>query len=178
MKSFLQNLLIFFALCLCALIAFQWVRETNLLKRVQALTDTVHDKSDAIQSLQDAAKRDEAEIQRLDGLKNQLLATVKTNQSQIAQLTKDLDKTTLENEKNLKQIELYKEAVQRANDNVLKQNETIRTQNEELKALADDRNKAITNLNEMVKKYNDLAENWNKLQEDLAKASTNAPPKK
>ena len=34
MKSFLQNLLIFFAMTLCALIAFQWVRETDLRKRL------------------------------------------------------------------------------------------------------------------------------------------------
>src|SRR5437016_5513745 len=39
MKNFLQNLLIFFALCLCALIAIQWVRETDLNRRVQALSN-------------------------------------------------------------------------------------------------------------------------------------------
>ena len=178
MKNFLQNLLIFFALSLCALIAFQWTRETDLNKRVQALTDTVHDKLEAIQNLEGAAKRDAAEIQRLDGLKNQLLETVKTNQQDIARLTKDLDKMTFENDRNLKQIDVYKEAIQHANENLQKQNDTIRSQNEELKNLAEERNKAVTNANDVVKKFNDLAEKWNKMQEDLAKAATNAPPKK
>ncbi len=52
MKSFLQNLLIFFALALCALIAFQWVRETSLRRDLQKLTDVVHDKSERIQTLE------------------------------------------------------------------------------------------------------------------------------
>jgi chromosome segregation ATPase len=178
MKNFLQNLLIFFALSLCALIAFQWTRETGLVKDLQKQKDITHDLQESIQNLEGAAKRDAAEIQRLDGLKNQLLATVKTNQQDIAKLTKDLDKVTFENERNLKQIDVYKEAIQHANENLTKQNETIRSQNEELKNLAEERNKAVTNANDLVKKFNDLADKWNKMQEDLAKAATNAPPKK
>ena len=57
MKNFLQNLLIFFALCLCGLVAFQWIRETDLRKDVQKLTDTVQDKREAIQNLEAAVKR-------------------------------------------------------------------------------------------------------------------------
>jgi septal ring factor EnvC (AmiA/AmiB activator) len=77
-KNFLQNLLLFLALCLCALITVQWVRETRLRKQVQDLTNTVHDKSEEIQSLHATIKRDEADIQRLDSLKNQLTAIVKS----------------------------------------------------------------------------------------------------
>src|SRR5439155_10291938 len=135
MKNFLQNLLVFFALCLCGLIAFQWVRETDLRKRVQALTDTVHDKSEAIQGLQATVKRDEGEILRLDGLNKDLTSTVKSNRLEIAALTKNLEKVTAENDKNQKQAEIYKEALQAANDNIKKQNEDIKKQNEELKKL-------------------------------------------
>ena len=55
MKAFLQNLLIFFALSLCALMIFQWVRETDLNKKMQALADTMHEKLESIQNLQSAA---------------------------------------------------------------------------------------------------------------------------
>ena len=75
MRTFLQNLLIFFALCLCGLIAFQWVRETDLQRDSQRLTDSIQDKLEAIQNLQVSVKRDELEIQRLDGLKTQLTWT-------------------------------------------------------------------------------------------------------
>ncbi len=168
MKNFLQNLLIFFSLCLCGMMIFQWVRETRLNKQVQALTDTVHEKSEAIQSLQATVRRDEDEIKRLDGLRNQLIATVKSNQIDIARLTKDLEKTEAERDKNLRQSEIYKE----------KQNEDIKKQNDEMKKLAEERNDMVRKFNSMATNYNDLATKWNKQQETLAKGGTNAPSKK
>lgn len=178
MKSFLQNLLIFFALALCALIAYQWVRETATNKKVQALTDTVHDKSEAIQNLQGNVKRDEAEIQRLDGLKTQLTQTVKSNEVQIAALGKDLDKTTNELDHAQKQIAVYKDAVERANESIKTQNDTIKSQNDEMKKMAEERNALVQKFNKMAADYNDLAKKWNEQQELLAKQATNPPAKK
>ena len=178
MKNFLQNLLIFFSLCLCGMMIFQWVRETRLNKQVQALTDTVHEKSEAIQSLQATVRRDEDEIKRLDGLRNQLIATVKSNQIDIARLTKDLEKTEAERDKNLRQSEIYKEALETANESIKKQNEDIKKQNDEMKKLAEERNDMVRKFNSMATNYNDLATKWNKQQETLAKGGTNAPSKK
>ena len=178
MKNFLQNLLIFFSICLCAMMIFQWVRETRLNKQVQALTLTVGEKSQAILDLQATVRRDEAEIQRLDGLRNQLVATVKSNQVDIARLTKDLEKAEAESEKNLKQSEIYKEALQIANESIKKQNEDIKKQNEEMKKLAEDRNDMVRKFNSMATNYNDLATKWNKQQESIGKGATNAPSRK
>ena len=176
MKNFLQNLLILFALSLCVLIAFQWVRETHLRANVQSLTDTVHDKTEAILNLQATIRRDEEEIKRLDGIKNQLTQTVKSNDVQIASLTKDLDKVKSDLEKQERQSEAYKTALDKANENIIRQNEDIKSQNEQLKKLAEERNEAVVKFNKMVTNFNELAQKWNKLQEDLAK--TNPPPKK
>jgi chromosome segregation ATPase len=178
MKAFLQNLLIFFSLALCGLIAFQWVRETDLRKAVQSLTDTVHDKMEAIQNLQASVKRDEAEIQRLDGIKTQLTQTIKSNDVQISNLTRDLEKATNEIERAGKQIEVYKGALQTANESIKKQNEDIKRQNDEMKQLAQDRNEVVKKFNKMASDYNDLASKWNKQQEELARQATNAPAKK
>jgi chromosome segregation ATPase len=176
MKNVLQNLLIFFALCLCGLVAFQWVRETDLRKNVQGLTDTVHDKMEAIQSLQQTVKRDEAEIQRLDDIRIKLTQTIKTNEFEISSLRKTVEKTANELDLAKQQIEAYKVAVQKANDNILRQNEEIKKQNEKMLELAQERNTVVSNHNELAKKYNDLAEKWNTQQQELAKAATNAPP--
>jgi len=178
MKSFLQNLLIFFALALCALISFQWVRETELRKQVQGLTDTIHDKMEAIQGLQGNVKQDEAEIQRLDGIKNQLTQTVKSNDVQISTLVRSLEKATNDVERAEKQIGAFKDALDRANDNIKLQNDNIKKQNEEMAKLAEDRNEVVKKFNKMAQDYNDLAAKWNKQQEELAKAATNAPAKK
>jgi len=179
MKNFLQNLLIFFALALCALIAFQWVRETDLRKEIQKLNDTVHDKSQAIIDLEGRLRHDEDEIKRLDGLKNELTATVKSNNLEIARLGKDLDKATADNQRKDKQIEVYKEAMQTANDNLTRQNEEIRMLNEDRKKLADERNDFLNKLNKVTTDFNELVGKWNKQQDEIAaKNATNAPAKK
>ena len=130
MKNFLQNLLIFFALCLCALIAFQWVRETDLRKKVQELTNVVHDKSEAILNLEANVRIQRDEIQRLDSQRKQLSETVKSNDLQIANLSKDLEKATNDLQKTEKQMLVYKDAYQRTSENLTNANLTITEQNE------------------------------------------------
>jgi chromosome segregation ATPase len=178
MKSFLQNLLIFFALALCGLISFQWVRETNLRKQIQGLTDTVHDKMQAVQDLQGNVKRDEGEIQRLDGVKNVLTQTVKSNETRISGLVLDLEHSTNDLARTQQQVAAYKDAVDRANDSIRAQNDTIKKQNDQMAKLVEDRNAVVNKYNKMAADYNDLANKWNKQQEELAKMATNAPPKK
>jgi chromosome segregation ATPase len=175
MKNFLQNLLIFFSLLLCALIAFQWVRETKLRKEVQSLTDTVHTKMETIQGHEVTIRHGNEEIKRLDDIKNKLTQTVKTNEIQLLSLTKELDKVQSENERALVQIEAYKDAIERANENITAQNENIKKQNEEMAKLVEERNSVVSNFNNVAKDFNDLAARWNKQQEELAAiAATNA----
>ena len=178
MKSFLQNLLIFFALSLCALISFQWVRETDLNKKMQTLADSVHDKLETIQNLQSAVKHDESEIVRLDGLKTELAQTIKSNDAQVSVLVRAVEKATNEVDRADRQLEVYKGALETANENIKKQNDEIKAQNEEMSKLAADRNEVVKKFNKMAADYNDLAAKWNKQQEELAKQATNSPAKK
>lgn len=177
MKNILQNLLVFLALCLCALIAFQWHREAKLRQEIQKFADTVHDKLENIQSLEGTLKRSEEEVRRLDGLKFELTEAVKSNRTQIAQLAKDLAKSDAEIEKGLKKIEDFKAALQQANESIKKQNEDIKKQNEEVMKLAEERNESVTKYNKAVTEFNDLAKKWNDQQQQLA-TNTNAPAKK
>ncbi len=173
MKAFLQNLLIFFSLCLCGLIAFQWVRETALRKDVQEKVNTIHDRDESVQSLSANLKRDDAEIVRLDGVRKDLTETVKSNRLEIISLAKALDRTTNDLERARVQVAEFKSAIQIANDNILKQNESIKQQNEEMAKLAADRNEVVSNYNKIAKDFNELAQKWNKQQEELAKMATN-----
>ena len=178
MKNFLQNLLIFLALCLCGLIAVQWVRETDLRKKVQDLTNVVHDKSEAILNLEANVRRDKDEIQRLDTQRKQLTDTVKSNNLQIANLSKDLDKAANELQKTERQMAAYKDAYQRTSENLTNANTAIVEQNARIKKMADDGNELVKKFNELNSKYSELVDKWNKQQQDLAKQSTNAPAKK
>ena len=185
MKNPLQNLLIFFALCLCVLCAWQWHVQAGLNEKVQKLTDTIQDKLEVIQNQQAAQRRSDEEIKRLDGIKLNLTETVKSNRTEIARLTKDLDKSNEEVEKGLKQIESYKSALQQANDNIKTQNEAIKTQNENiktqnesLKKLSTEHSELVAKYNKVVSDFNDLAKKWNDAQAAAAAAATNPPSKK
>jgi chromosome segregation ATPase len=178
MKNFLQNLLIFFALCLCALIAFQWVRETDLRKHVQSLTTAVQDKSQAIVNLEAAARRDHDEIQRLDGERKRLDQTVKSNFIQITGLSRALEKAT--NDLKVAEISLtrFKDAYERTSENLTNANNNIIELNAKVKKMADDATQVVNKYKDLLAKYDDLAAQWNKQQAELAKQATNAPPKK
>lgn len=178
MKNPLQNLLIFFSICLCALCLFQWHREAALREQSQKLTDKGQDQLEAIRGLQGGLKRADEDIKRLEGLKAELTETVTSNRTQIATLMKAVEKSDLEVENGLKQIEVYKSALQTANDAIKKQNEDVKKQNEELKTLAAERNDAVTKYNKVVQEFNELAQKWNDAQAAAAAAATNAPPKK
>lgn len=185
MKNFLQNLLIFLSLCLCGLIAFQWVRETDLRKSVQQQTDTIQTKTENILNLEAQIKRDNSEIQRLDGIKNQLTSQVQTNEAEIKLIRLELGKSSAEIDRLGGQLTEYKDALAKANTNLLIQNEAIKQQNESIKKqnddmvkLANDRNEVVTKYNKLASEYKDLVDKWNAQQEQLAKAATNPPSRR
>jgi chromosome segregation ATPase len=169
MKAFLQNLLIFFSLCLCGLIAFQWHRETRLHKKLQEDADVIHEKAENIQSLQQTVKRDEAEIQRLDALQKQLSEIVKSNNVELAQLRKDLKKVEAENERNVKQAEQYKEAFETANNRVVEANEKIKSLGEQVNNVLARHSLMVSNLNDMTQLISTMATDWNRRNEDMQK---------
>ena len=171
MQKFLSNLLIFSALSLCALCAFQWVRESHLRRDIADLQHTVYLKLDMIQNLESQLKQAKEEITRLDNLRVELSGIIKTNREEIQGLTKYSEKLEKENEANKAQIAVYKEAIDKANENIKRQNEDIKKQNEEMKQLAADRNATVEKYNKVVEQYNELVKQFEKLQEEAAKGA-------
>ena len=171
MQKFLSNLLIFFALGLCALCAFQWVRESRLRKEIADLQHTVYQKLEAIQNLEAQLKQTKEDVARLDSLRVELSGIIKTNKEEILDLRKYSEKLEKEIEADKAQIAVYKDAVAKANENIKRQNEDIKKQNEEMKQLASDRNATVEKYNKVVEQYNDLVKQFQKFQEDAAKAA-------
>ena len=171
MQKFLSNLLIFFALGLCALCVFQWVRESRLRSEVADLHRTVFLKLEAIQNLELQLKQTKEEVLRLDNLRVELSGIIKTNKEEIQNLTKYSEKLEKEIEAAKAQIAVYKEALDKANENIRRQNEDIKKQNEEMKELAADRNATVAKYNKLVEQYNDLVKQFEKFQQDAAKAA-------
>ena len=169
MQKSLSNLLIFFALSLCALCAVQWVRESHLRQDVADLHRTVFLKLEMIQNLESQLEQAKEEITRLDNIRIELNGVIKTNKEEILSLTKYSEKLEKEIEANKAQIAVYKDAVEKANENIKRQNEDIKKQNEEMKQLAADRNVTVEKYNKVVEQYNELVKQFEKFQEDAAK---------
>jgi septal ring factor EnvC (AmiA/AmiB activator) len=171
MQKFLSNLLIFFALSLCALCAFQWVRESHLRMEIADLHRTVYQKLESIQNLESQLKQTKEDVTRLDNLRAELSGIIKTNKAEIQNLTKYSEKLEKEIEAGKAQITVYKDAVDKANENIKRQNEDIKRQNDQMKQLAADRNGTVEKYNKVVEQYNDLVKQFEKFQEDAAKAA-------
>jgi chromosome segregation ATPase len=176
MKKFQENLLIVIALGLCGLCVWQWVREAGLRHRTESLSKELYAKKELIQTLEGQLKRSEADVLRLDQLKTDLTATIKTNRHEIVSLTKLSEKLEKEIETQKAQMDVYKDAIEKANANIQTQNENIKKQNEMLKDLAAERNASVEKYNQVVTQYNDLVKQFEKFQEDVKKA--NEPAKK
>src|SRR6266571_4572146 len=175
MQKFLSNLLIFFALGLCALCVFQWVRESRLRREIADLQHTVYLKLEAIQNLEAQLKQTKEEVARLDNLRIELSGIIKTNKEEIQSLTRYSEKLEKEIEAQKAQIAVYKEAVEKANESIKRQNEDIKRQNDEMKHLAADRNATVEKYNKVVEQYNDLVKLYEQSQEQVAKGATNKP---
>lgn len=175
MKNFLQGLLIFFALSLCGMAAFQWVRETRLRIDVQELTNKVQNRTESILSLESEVKRRDKEIQRLDELKTTYFAEVKSNTALVDVLSKDIYKATNQLNSLESSVEQYKEALKIANENVVTANDRIKKATEDIQAVAEERNEMAKKYNKMATDFNELATKWNKQQEELMTLATNKP---
>lgn len=171
MNKFLPNLLIVIAFGLCAFNAVQWVREGKLYGRIQVLTDEIQKKKEVIQGLEGAVKRTETEVHRLEGIRNTLNETIKTNRIEVANLIKQLDKVEKDLDIAERQGQVYKEGLEKANENIRRQNEDIKKQNEDLKSLIEDRNELAERYKKLASDYNGLVAQWNQQQEELAKAA-------
>ena len=149
MKHLLQNLLIFFALGLCVLLAVQWHRESVLREQLQRSDTTTRSVSETIGSLQSDVSRLEAEITRIESLRQQLATNAIAREVELARLKAD--------------AESLRAALTKANQN-------ITVQNDALKQLGSERDDAVQRYNQLAVDYNTLVERWNAQQRALTNA--------
>lgn len=177
MTRFLHILLLVLSMALCGLVAVQWTREAALHRQLRELDDLAHRRAEALTRAEETAKRLENEIQFKDLANARLTETARTNLAEITRLTGEVEKTGRENQRQARQLEVYKESIAKANESIARQNEGIQKANGELKKLADDRNEAVRQLNKVTADFNALAEKWNRQQEELQRAAKGGPAK-
>ena len=169
MKTFLPNLLIFFAMVLCGLCGYQWKREATLRQDIQGLHSKVFDKETTIAQTENRLKKSDAEVQRLEEKGKELTATIATNKQEIVMLKRGVAKLENELEAAKLQVDAYKQAVEKQNQSITQQNEVIKEQNATMKTLSEEHNGMVAKYNDLAKKYNETVTEYNKLGEDYKK---------
>jgi chromosome segregation ATPase len=172
------SLLVALALGLCGLCAFQWVRETRLRQRVEALEGEKLKVAEEKATAESQGQRFQQEIQRIEAERTELFRTVEKHNDQVGTLKAEAAAAKQEVERLAKQAAAFKEALDRVNGNTERANEQISKLNTDLRRVAEERNKAVERFNELsarrdeeLKRYNDLVAQWNVQQEALKKAA-------
>lgn len=179
MKNFQLNLLIFLALCLCGMCAWQWNFQTIQRLRLEDQNQTIHEKDLAIQGFTNSIHTMDAKIadmdQRIAELKQSLMLTNQlliAQDRQIAQLSALNDTLTNQIPQYTNAIAALETRLKAAYDGITRQNDTITN----LAAQRDDffkkLNDSIKDRNDVVAKYNDVVARLNQLL-----SSTNAAGK-
>src|SRR5882672_4137829 len=122
MKRLLPNLVLALALALCALCAFQWVREARLRGEIASLQQTNQIRIQSLANAEALARRYEAEIARLDTRVKELKRAEQTNLAVITTLQGNIRKADAGADSLRNQIASYKDAVDRQNKNIERQN--------------------------------------------------------
>jgi chromosome segregation ATPase len=181
MSKFLSNVLIVFALGLCALCAVQWYRETRQREEVMRLNRQVFDRDSAIQAHTNSIHLMDLKIAQLDARVDELKDTVKTNEATILQGKREIIKLESVGAGLTNQIEEYKAAIDTYQTRLKEAFAGIEKQNELIKTLGDERNDLINRLNESTQERNDIVQKYNelvKVAEALHHELTNAAPAK
>jgi chromosome segregation ATPase len=176
MKSLFTNLLIVVCLGLCALLAYQWSRGSNLRRQLLEESQNLGARSEEVRDLQAAGKRLETEVGRLEKSRTELLEVAKSNRTEIATLREQLARAAAELAQSTNQVELFKKSLDAANDNIKRQNEAVTRQNTDLKKLAEERNEVVAKFNKVAGEFNELVKKWNAQQAELKKPGGTPAP--
>jgi chromosome segregation ATPase len=169
MKNFQQNLLIFLALCLCGLCAYQWYGQTLQRNDIRKLEQTVYDKAAAIQGYTNSIAAMDRQIAQMDAQLTEVRATMSTNELKLADQKQQLSKLGLENEALTNQIAEYKRGVDALQTRLKEAYDGITKQNEAMKEIVAQRDDLVKKFNDEVKNRNDVVAKYNELAASVEK---------
>ena len=169
MKNFQQNLLIFLAVCLCGLCAWQWYNQTNQRGEVQKLNQLVYDKSVVLRDNTNSIATLNHQISQMDAALTDLKNAEKTNSETITQQKIELAGVRATNIGLSNEITQYHDAVGTLTNKLAEAYTGIEKQNAALKTLAADRDELVQKYNDEVKDRNNVVSNYNVLAAQVKK---------
>jgi chromosome segregation ATPase len=174
MKNLLQNLLVFLALGLCALCAWQWYIQTLLHSQGEALQKTLFKQAAEIQGYTNSIKNMDSEIAGLSTRVNELKQAAMTNEQITLEQKREIVRLNKSSEVLSNEIGQYKVIVDKLEAKLKEASEGIEKQNDAFKKLVAERDEAIQKYNDSIKERNALAEKYNNLVERFNKLQSAA----
>jgi len=175
--SLLTNLLIVFALGLCGLCTFQWLREAKGRQTIQDLHNTRFKLESEIQQHTNTLRQMDVSIAELNLNITDLERTILTNEVQIQDLRTETNALANTNALLSAQLGVYTNAYLEATNRLTKAFDDIKKQNEIVDEVATQRNEfaeklnaCITERNEIVTQYNDLVKKVETFQAQMESA--------
>ncbi len=164
MKNHLQTLLIFLALCLCGLTAYQWLREARVRQDITAVTQVNYDQSLAIQNYTNTINRQDLQIAQIDKRLTEARDVIASNSMTIISLIQATNHLGMALEAYSNGVVMLQAQVKQARESIKQANETIKAAVGERDEWVKRANEAVKDRNETVKQYNDLVKQVEEMQ--------------
>ncbi len=155
------GILIFLSICLCGLVAFQWVVQSRLREMVETEKSEGNKLRGERQDLENKSRRYSDEIANITELKAKLEEERKVTLVSLRQTTNDLIRLRMEFNYATNVLSQVSNALVQANTNLLIQNKNITELAGQTKKAMEDRNDIAVKFNEKAKQYGDLVTNYN-----------------
>jgi chromosome segregation ATPase len=178
MKNFQQNLLIFLAVCLCGLCAYQWYFETTQRARLEQSNQVIFEKATRIQEYTNSIQLMDRQIAQMDQQIMRLTAAARTNEQMLVSEKREVARLNSANDILTNEVVQYKSAVDGLEAKLKEAYDGIARQNKAFQELVTERNQFVQKYNDSVKERNDLVAKYNQLVERLEKlqsANAKAP---
>jgi chromosome segregation ATPase len=155
-NTFLTNLLVVFALGLCGLCTFQWLRETENRKEVQKLHNNIYGLQDQNMHHTNRIAKMDAQIADLTDLNKSLHGAFKQRSNEVIELRSITNSLSYSNDVLGRTLDAYTNAFAQTTNRLAEAYENIKRQNELITNVVAQRDEYVNRLNLQISNYNIL----------------------
>jgi chromosome segregation ATPase len=169
MKNFQQNLLITFALALCALCVYQWHGQTLQRSEITTLNGLVYERNLTIQDATNSIATLNHQVQQMDATLTEIKAAAATNDQLVVVQKAEISQLRFTGKNLTNEQAQYQTAVDTLESKLKEAYSDIDRQNTSLTNLVAQRDGLLKQLNDSVKDRNDVVAKYNDLVNQVQK---------
>jgi chromosome segregation ATPase len=174
MKNFQVNLLIFLALALCVLCAFQWYAQTIQRNEITTLNGIIYQKNITIRDTTNSIAVLSHQVEQVDTRLTSIKANSATNEQLLTSQKAEIARLQFSNLNLTNEITQYRIAADTLESKLKDAFAGLEKQNEALTNLVAQRDELVKKYNDEVKDRNDIVAKYNDLVKQVEKLQSGA----